>query len=381
MGDRASEALATSPRRFSGAVWSDDASRPSLRPGDSVLFCDLQRASFDGADLSGVEFVGCRLDGASFQHTVLRGARIVACFSADDRPPVDFRGAVWDDAVVVDSHLHALADRAPTDDWRWPAEVAAAAASTLAARNDHRYEACKRLGVLGDQRPFGIVARLLSDREWEVRSIAIDTLGRLYRRTDGHVDRALLELLFLRLGDEHSLVRQSARRLIRVLAPPEEVLLQSSIGRLAAPNARDRLEGLLACGELVRADHAFARRVDRDARDRLVTDDDETVRAEAVHLLGVLDDGRAAIWARALADGAPAVRVEALKAIRLLSAPPEVSTVVPLLRDPDEAVRLETLYTIGQLGGVDLATLEPALSDPSADVREAVSRFFRARSD
>jgi HEAT repeat protein len=214
-----------------------------------------------------------------------------------------------------------------------------------------------------------------------VRSIAIDTLGRLYRRTDGHVDRALLELLFLRLGDEHSLVRQSARRLIRVLAPPEEVLLQSSIGRLAAPNARDRLEGLLACGELVRADHAFARRVDRDARDRLVTDDDETVRAEAVHLLGVLDDGRAAIWARALADGAPAVRVEALKAIRLLSAPPEVSTVVPLLRDPDEAVRLETLYTIGQLGGVDLATLEPALSDPSADVREAVSRFFRARSD
>jgi hypothetical protein len=126
-----------------------------------VLFCDLQRASFDGADLSGVEFVGCRLDGASFQHTVLRGARIVACFSADDRPPVDFRGAVWDDAVVVDSHLHALADRAPTDDWRWPAEVAAAAASTLAARNDHRYEACKRLGVLGDQRPFGIVARAL----------------------------------------------------------------------------------------------------------------------------------------------------------------------------------------------------------------------------
>ena len=364
---------------FEGVDWRGSAGALPLRPNVTVRFSDLRGCSLAGLDLTRVQLIGCRLNGASFAGAQLAHARIVGCFAADDLPAVDFRGARWDRTEAVNSHLHALRDGSEPGPWRWPAEVAAATAGILAERSDTRYQACQRLAALGDQRPVLVLAGLLADPHWEVRAAAVNALGALYQGGVPHANDELLAWIFHRLGDEHSLVRMAARRLIPIIGSPQHLLPQAA-HRMTAAQPLARLEAVRAAIELVRHDERFSRAIGRHLIDGLLTDDAPAIRAEALHLLGILDDSREPVWRRALADRDPGVRVKALEAMRLLSAPPSADVVLPLLRDPDPAVRLETLYALGQLDPVDPSALSEALRDESPEVRQAARQLMeRAR--
>jgi HEAT repeat protein len=258
---------------------------------------------------------------------------------------------------------------------RWPTVVAAAAADTLSDRSDVRYQACQTLAKLGDQRPAPILGCLLLDSQWEVRAAALEALGELYKGGFPHANDVLVAWMFRRLGDEHSLVRAAARRLIRLINPPDSVLLQAIEG-MAAPQPRARLEGLRAAIELVRSDERFAGAIDRTQVERLLDDESPAIRAEAFHLLGILDDSRPSVWRRALTDPDPAVRVKALEAMRLLSSPVPADLLLPLVLDEDPSVRLETIYTLGQQQRLDRGALAVALDDSSPEVRRAAQQLL-----
>jgi len=369
--------LERSARTFTGVDWRGEP-RPPLRSGDAVHFCDLRGCRLYKSDLAEVEFVGCRLNDASFRGAVLDRSRFIGCFAADTLPPMNLAESARAEMQVIDCHLHVVVEE--SDDKllraRWPTAVAGAAADTLDELPDVRYEACAALARLDDQRAAYIVACLLADEHWQVRLAALRTLGTLYHGGFTHAQQAMTEWIFLRLGDEHSLVRREARKLIALMRPSQETLRQS-VERMRSGTAPERLEGLRAAMELARGeDDGLPRLVDIELVKSLLRDAAPAVRAEAVHLLGILDEPSSDLWARALADPDSGVRAQALQAVRLLSDPPDASSLVALLHDPDEAVRLETLYTLGQLGFDDVRELRPLLQDASSAVRQATEALL-----
>jgi HEAT repeat protein len=360
---------------FEGVDWRGGANLPAIRPRASIRFADLRDCTFAGLELTEVEFIGGRLNGAAFTGSRLQGARIVGCFAADDLPPVDLRGAAWDGLRVVGSHLHDEGALPPGTEDHWPTEVAVAAAETLSERSDERHRACQTLAKLGDQRPTLILGCLLVDRQWEVRAAALEALGELYKGGFPYANDVLVAWMLRRLGDEHSLVRAAARRLIRLINPPDHVLLQAT-ERMAARQPAARLEGLRTATELVRSDDRFADAIDHGQVERLLDDPSPAIRAEAFHLFGIVDDSRPSVWRRALTDPDPAARVKALEAMRLLSSPVPADLLLPLVRDDDPSVRLETIYTLGQQQRLDRGALAIALDDSSPEVRRAARQLL-----
>ncbi|MEG4235868.1 HEAT repeat domain-containing protein [Microcoleus sp. Pol11C3] len=176
-----------------------------------MSFCDLRNCSLEGLDLSMVEFFGCRLNSTLFKGANLHKARFSGCFSSDDYTPTDFSGAISKDVSVVDSHLHYQADEfigefdyiddnfwmGGSPESKWPDVVAAAATETLSDRNDVRYNAAAKLGDLDNPIVAPILACLLADDEWDVRSIALETLGNLRHQEFPQGDNILLHWMFL----------------------------------------------------------------------------------------------------------------------------------------------------------------------------------------
>lgn len=275
--------------RFMGKNWRGVSEPRSIKPKDSLICCDLRNCNFNGLDLSTVEFFGCRLNGTSFRGATLRETKFIGCFSADNFQPTDFRNSIWQEVSVVDSHLNYLSDPNLSYTWLWPAEVAAAATETLSERNDVRYNAASKLGDLDNPIVAPILACLLADQEWDVRSIALEVLGKLRHKEFPHDDQTLLTWMFLCLGDSHSLVRQTAVELVEILSPPDSVLL-ASINRMKSLSSEERLAGLLAAIELCELDDRYFPLLDRKTIKSLIGDESSEVRSQSAYLLEILNE-------------------------------------------------------------------------------------------
>ncbi len=247
--------------RYKGENWQGRSCPVSLQPHDTLICCDLRNTQLEGLDLSGVEFFGCRLNGTSFRGTTLRGTRFIGCFASDEGPATEFKDAIIEGICAIDSHLH-FTDKTLTDsvggdnlsvgDWdsrhsmpKWPLEVATAATQTLSERNDTRYDAAIALGELDHPVVAPLLGTLLADPEWEVRSMALQVLANLRHQEFPQGDRTLLEWMFLRLGDEHEIVRQKAVGLVEQISPPDEVLV-AAISVIMASSSEQQQAGLLS---------------------------------------------------------------------------------------------------------------------------------------
>ncbi|HAA28716.1 MAG TPA: hypothetical protein DCE56_14810 [Cyanobacteria bacterium UBA8553] len=275
---------------YRGINWYGVREPLPIKPEDSLICCDLRNCNFNGLDLSMVEFFGCRLNGTSFQGATMRGTKFIGCFSAHNAQPTDFRNSIWQEVFVVDSHLNYLSDQNLSDSWLWPAEVAAAATETLSERNDVRYQAASKLGDLDNPVIAPILACLLTDKEWDVRTLALEVLGKLRHKQFPCSDHALLEWMFLSLGDSHSIVRQTAIELVETLSPPDDVL-RPSIERMRASSSEQRREGVLAAIELCELDGRYSRLLDRNTLESLLVGDESSeVRSQCAYLLEILND-------------------------------------------------------------------------------------------
>ncbi len=358
-------------RIYQGMDWRGTATVPVLGPRDTVLCCDLRDVTLDGLDLSLVYFLGCRLNGATFRGADLRMARFRGCFASPDGPPVDFRGARWGPTAVISSHLHALSDRLEEDGWRWPPALVAAASDTLSSNNLVRREAVIRLGDLGQPEAAYVTGCLLADKEWDVRTNALRTLSRLRGHAFPHQDSMMVEWMFLRLGDEHSVVRQEAERLVKEIEPSDE-LLRMCIARIMAQGEEGRLAGLRAAVHLARfVDWHDAWLVDRETIRALLSDPLPEVRVACLDLLEKRGEPETMLWVvAALSDPEPQVRVAAFDTLRVNGLPVLATTIRPFLADPDEDVRWEALIALREQGTVEPGDVERGLSDPSPVVRE-----------
>ncbi len=358
-------------RIYQGMDWRGTATVPPLGPRDTVLCCDLRDVSLDGLDLSLVYFLGCRLNGATFRGADLRMARFRGCFASPDGRPTNFLGAQWGPTAVLQSHLHALSERFQGGGWRWSPALVAAASDTLSSNNLVRREAAIRLGDLGQPEAAYVTGCLLSDKEWDVRTNALRTLGRLRGGAFPHQDSMMVEWMFLRLGDEHSVVRQEAERLVEEIRPTDE-LLRTCIARIMAQGEEGRLAGVRAVLQLARfVDWHYAWLVDREAVRTLLADPLPAVRVACLNLLKKRGEPETTPWVvAALADPVPAVRVAAFNALRAGEALVPASTIKPFLTDPDEDVRRVALMAFSEQGTAEPGDLERALSDPSPVVRE-----------
>lgn len=288
---------------YQGRNWRDTKHKLPIKPKDTLSFCDLRNCSLEGLDLSMVEFFGCRLNGTLFKAANLHQTQFIGCFSSDDYPPTDFRGASTKDISVVNSHLNYLVDEFMGDSvyiddnfWmgnsqesKWSDVVAAAATETLSDRNDVRYNAAAKLGDLDNPVVAPILGCLLADDEWDVRSIALETLGNLRDQEFPQGDNILLQWMFLRLGDRHSIVRQTARNLVEILSPPNHVLL-ASINRMMSSQSEERISGVLAAIELCRLDEQYSSLLEPQIIESLLLDEAPDVRQESSYLREILDD-------------------------------------------------------------------------------------------
>ncbi len=140
---------------------------------------------------------------------------------------------------------------------KWPLEVATAANQTLSERNDTRYDAAIALGELDKPVVAPLLGTLLADPEWDVRSIALKVLANLRHQKFPEGDRTLLEWMFLRLGDDHEIVRQKAVRLVPEIAPPDEVLV-AAISEIMASSSEEQRAGLLSVIRFCQLDESYS---------------------------------------------------------------------------------------------------------------------------
>jgi hypothetical protein len=196
--------------RYIGMDWQSKQHSFAIAPNDSLICCDLRGCIFDKLDLSGCEFFGCRLNGTSFQGANLHETKFIGCFSDEADRPTDFSNAIGT-VSVEDSHINFLSkehqpnfqnsfwddnlilgDSFP-DFMKWPSEVAKAAADTLSERNDVRYNAAVKLGELDNPVIAALLGCLLADKEWDVRAITLEVLGKLRHEEFLYGDEVLLD--------------------------------------------------------------------------------------------------------------------------------------------------------------------------------------------
>lgn len=251
-----------------------------------------------------------------------------------------------------------------------------AANQTLSQRNDVRYEGAIRLARLHNPIVAPYLATLLVDHEWEVRVATLRALAQLRDQTFQHQDEALLKWLFLRLGDEHILVRETTRELIKTLRPSDEILLFSIFGIKHSSN-EEKLAALRAAGELLKYDRSYSRLLDLQTLHQLLSDDAQEVRQATLSLLAKLDNPCTVPWIlETLSDPNQQVRIEAIQTIAWLTQPPAIAHLVPLLSDSNPEVRLETLYTLSEMGLLQPQHVGQALKDYSPDVLRVARKLL-----
>jgi len=293
--------------RYLEMDWQSKQHLFAIEPNDSLICCDLRGCIFDKLDLSGCEFFGCRLNGTSFQGATLHETKFIGCFSDEGSRPTDVRNTIAGSVSLVGSHINFLSEEPQPDFqnsfWgddltlgdfgdflRWPSEVAKAAADTLSERNDVRYNATVKLGELDNPVVAPLLGCLLADKEWDVRAIALEVLGKLRDQEFWYGDGVLLELMFLCLGDKHSIVRQTAAELVETISPPEGVLLTSINRMVVGTSDEERLAGLLAVIELCQLDDNYVDLLDREVIDSLLLKEGSEIRSESSRLLEIIGD-------------------------------------------------------------------------------------------
>ena len=293
--------------RYIGMDWQSKLHPFAIAPNDFLICCDLRGCIFDKLDLSGCEFFGCRLNGTSFQGATLHETKFIGCFSDEGSRPTDVRNTIAGSVSVVDSHINFLSEENPPnfqnsfwgddlilgdfgDFLRWPSEVVKAAADTLSERNDVRYNAAVKLGELDNPVVAPLLGCLLADKEWDIRAIALEVLGKLRHQEFRYSDEVLLEWMFLCLGDKHSIVRQTAAELVETISPPEHVLLTSINRMVVGASDEERLAGLLATIELCQLDDDYVDLCDREVIDSLLLGEGSEVRSESLRLFEIIGD-------------------------------------------------------------------------------------------
>ena len=328
--------------RYMGANWQGMPPPVSLKPNDTLICCDLRDSQLDGLDLSGVEFFGCRLNGTSFRDAILRETQFIGCFSSDEALPTDFSNSILENIRVEYSHINfkeptlgesLWGDRLMVSDLldprypigKWPSEVAELATQTLSEYNDVRYDAAIALGELNNPVVTPLLGCLLADPEWEVRSVGLQVLANLRQEQFLNRDRCLLEWMFFRLGDEHSIVRHTALELVESISPPDDILLtaitqimqgsfaEQQVGlravirvcekdryshllkrvdqlvlpviyKMMAGSVEDQLAGLYAAVDLCAIDKIYYRLIDRHIIKSLESSEDAEVQEQASDL-------------------------------------------------------------------------------------------------
>ena len=293
--------------RYIGMDWQSKLHPFAIAPNDFLICCDLRGCIFDKLDLSGCEFFGCRLNGTSFQGATLHETKFIGCFSDEGSRPTDVRNTIAGSVSVVDSHINFLSEENPPnfqnsfwgddlilgdfgDFLRWPSEVVKAAADTLSERNDVRYNAAVKLGELDNPVVAPLLGCLLADKEWDIRAIALEVLGKLRHQEFRYSDEVLLEWMFLCLGDKHSIVRQTATELVETISPPEQVLLTSINRMVVGTSDEERRAGLLAAIELCQLDDNYVDLCDREVIDSLLLGEGSEVRSESLRLFEIIGD-------------------------------------------------------------------------------------------
>lgn len=345
--------------------------RVNGQPEKVLMFADLRGRVFDGLDLSRVEFFGCLLNGTSFLRTNLRGARFVGCFSSDQGPQTDFTESIWENTSATGCHLNYLFEQEVPGFDSWPTEVVEACDATLSRRNDVRYEAVESLAAAGNPLVAPYLASLLADEEWDVRLVALEALVELRGESFPHQDQALMKQMFLSLGDEYGIVQDDAIELVQTLQPSDEVL-RFAVSQMSALQSQDKLTGLRAAAKLCRLDEDYSRLLDFSTLHQLLSDESQLVREECLELLGILDEPETLPWVlERLNDPVAFVRGHAMSTIGWFTELPEAHEIEHLLHDPDEDIRLYTLYTLEESDLLSPAHLSLALADSSPKVLRA----------
>lgn len=341
--------------------WDGDDG-PKLHPGDTVAFADLAEVSFAGDDLDGVTFLGCRCNGADFSGAALAGSRFVGCFASPLGDPVDLPA---DAAEIIHSHMSTGSE--------WPLQVVSAFWRAMTAGNNERYRAVVEIGEASFPLVGPALTGLLDDPEWDVRSAVVQALTAL--RGDGFPDgdAEITLAVVTAVGDASSMVSSWAIDLVREVRPPREAL-EAAIHPVHDDDPSQVLTALRAVVGLSGAGDPYdvvATTFDGASLLGLLRSPHSAVRGEYLRALGAADQDVPEAWETGLRDEDFGVRIRALTAIRLLDEDhkPSAALVEPLLSDPDEAVRIEALFTLGQLGDFNRDAVTAALSDESERVR------------
>ncbi len=114
----------------------------------------------------------------------------------------------------------------------------------------------------------------------------------------------------------------------------------------------------------------------------VLDDPDETVRVTAIRALGQIGDRQAVpSLVRRADDPLASVRLALCQALGQLGDPAGIPTLTRLLHDPDETIRLSAARALGKMdqGAGDRTLLTAALQDPSETVRRHARKVLGER--
>jgi HEAT repeat protein len=233
----------------------------------------------------------------------------------------------------------------------------------------------KLIGEVGGAEAHSILSQSAhASPDARVRAGILDVLAATEARGE-----AVRQLYVDLLADPDGAVRQAAINGLEQLAGPDsEVFLAHALGMLRDPDARVRMQVL---AELAQSRRFFALPAAVAELERALGAADPSQRAQAVHILGLSGDSRAARRLIGfLDDAADVVRLEAALAAErwaLRGLPAEVAELagtkmVGRAHDPIERVRQAALAILGRIGTYDAhQALASALADPSIQIRSA----------
>ncbi len=357
----------------------NDGRVPDLRSGDTVRYASLTGTSFRGQVLRDVTFFGCRLNGASFAGSELKETRFVGCYASEHGDEVVF-GSRNPGIVLTHTHIGS-SDVLNLADNDWPLSVIDAASRAVDGDNVERYRAVHDIGSSGYKPVAPFLVSLLDDEEWDVRAAVIQALASLRNGGFPDDDEAILRAVVEALGDENQIVSMHATDLITAANPPLHVLADV-VRKAQSDDTRQTIVALRAITALARVgdpQEVVATRFDGHGLLHLASSESPALRAAYLHALGAADLNVEEAWVEGLRDVNPAVRIQTLRSLRLLSDPPPARTVEPLLGDSIEEVRVEALFTLGQLADYDHAVVASALKDPSEQVRQYAAMLLDSR--
>jgi HEAT repeat protein len=249
--------------------------------------------------------------------------------------------------------------------------------------NDERYECINKLGDLNEPSLSLILACSLFDTEWEVRAITLRTLGKL-RWTHGHFpyeDRLILEAICLCLGDENPIVRQTASDWVKQFGVPDEILFRCLRG-ITSSVLSEKLAALRVATTIAKLANNYSSVLESTDFSLLLQDSTEEVRILCVRLFGLLDNSESLTnISCALSDTSSLVKLEALYAVCALSESVPRETMSHLLNDPDEAIRLQVLNTLEELGELERTDVIQKMSDSSEKIRSAARKLIKTFDD